>query len=774
MPAQYIHLIKKLLSSFQPAVLFLLLITYCCTARASDPSSSHSSIVVTDKLGFRYIRPVSSEDKIVLDGILDETDWHNATFQNAFTQREPSFGRDASEETQVAILSDNRNLYIGIRCYAKNPETIIAREMRRDARLDDDDHFEIVIDTYRDRRNGYYFAVNPKGAMTDASFGDEGNSYNRDWDGIWDCGAEINEQGWFAEVAIPWKTLRFADADSATWGLNFARTIRSQNEEVYWQLVSRDAGRFGLYRLSEAGTLRGLTGMNSGGNLEIKPYLLGGMANDLSTNYQVESAKNFGIDSKIGLTSNLAVHLTWNTDFAQVESDQEQVNLTRFSLFFPEKREFFLDGAEVFNFGGQSLSGRRGSGNGIRLFYSRRIGIVDGFQQPITGGIKATGKAGKFQIGLLNMVTREFSAVDDDDDEVYIPSNNFSVVRVKREMFKRAYLGFMMLNSQQISGRQYNRSGGIDAYFPLNDRFTISGAVAGTYGPNVDDESGAINMKRQNYSGNINFEYNSDLWDFEVSHLDVQRNFNAEMGFMRRTDIRSTHAEIDFSPRPKNIPAIRQFRFRLETDYITDHNNTLLETDIGGFVGARFQNSAYIYTGMRRIAEFIDEDWEVRQGFIIPSRRYWGWSNWMWLSSDESKPLSGTMRMTYSDYYTGHRLSVNPGARIMNFDRFQAELDVGLNHVALPQGSFDAQTFGCRLLYFFSTKLYLKAYLQLNDDRLANDGDRISLANVLFRWIYRPGSDIYLVYNEGRLFGPTGMRTSNRTVMLKTTFFWRK
>jgi hypothetical protein len=756
-------------------VLFATLVVCTQSTAAPPPSSGYHAGTGTDEAGLRYFHSSKTTKRLKIDGRLDEADWQQSDFQDNFLQREPRFGEPASERTEVAVLQSAQFLYIGIKCFDSQPDKIIAREMRRDERMENDDHFQIVFDTYRDHRNGFYFAVNPNGSMRDAAFGDEGQSYNPDWDGIWDCRTAKTGEGWFAEIAIPWKTLRFAQGDSAVWGVNFIRTIRRKNEEVYWQLVSRDAGRMGLFRLSEAGSLHGLTDLHTGGNLEAKPYVLGGAAKDLSTENSVASTRNMGIDAKIGLTPNLALNLTWNTDFAQVESDQEQVNLTRFSLYFPEKREFFLDGAEVFNFGGQSLSGRRGPGNGIRLFYSRRIGIVDGYQQPMAGGMKVLGKTGKYQVGMMNMLTKELNAIDiDEDEEIYSPRTNFTVFRLKRELFKRSYVGMILLNRQELRGSQYNRSGGIDANFPLTDKFTISGALAGTFGPDVTEDSETTNMKSKNLAGNLSVEYSSDLWDLEFSYLDVQENFNAEMGFMRRTDIRSTNAEIRFAPRPTNLPAIRQFWFRLQNEYLTDHGGRLLENQLSSSFGIRFQNSSFLFLGMQRIADFVDEDWEVRPGFVIPTSTYWGWQAYAFLSSDESKAISGGMRLNYGDYYTGTRISATPQLKLLNFDRFQTEVDVGFNHVELPGGSFDARTFGCRMLYFFSTKLYLKAYLQLNDDRKANDGDRISLANVLLRWIYRPGSDFYLVYNDGRLFGPGGMRISNRTLMLKTTFFWRK
>ena len=742
---------------------------------AGKPVLHEKGCLVTDEQGNRYITSSAVTSKLKIDGDLVESQWQHACFQGHFVQREPLIGEKATEKTKVAVLRDKHFLYIGVKCFDSDPSKIIAREMRRDARMDNDDNFQIVFDTYHDKRNGFYFVVNPNGCRRDASFGDEGKSYNSDWDGIWEAAAKINEKGWFAEIAIPWKTLRFAELDTAKWGVNFSRTIRRKNEQDYWQLVPRDAGRFGLFRLSQAGSLVGLTGMQAGGNVEFDPFLLAGAARDASTNFALNSVNNFGIDAKVGLTPNLAVNLTWNTDFAQVEADQERINLTRFSLYFPEKREFFLDGAEVFNFGGQSISGRRGPGNGIRLFYSRRIGIEDGHQQPIIGGAKLVGKAGKYQIGIMNMQTEEFTAPDEDDENqqnIY-PANNFTVLRIRRDILRRSSIGVMFLNKDQFNSSDYNRSGGIDLRFPLTDRFTLSGAVAGTFGPDKTEDDKTIKMNTKNWAGNFEMDYNSDLWDYKFSHLSIPENFNAEMGYIRRTGIRSTRAEARYSPRPKSA-IIRQFRYSVEGQYLTDYSSQMLESQLSTSFGIRFQNSSFMYINLQREGEYIDEDWEVRPGFIIPRNTYRGWDSFAWLSTNESNDIAGGLRLNYGDYYTGTRLGVGPELTLLNLNRLQAQIELNLNHVEMPQGRFDARTFACRLYYYFSTKLYLKAYVQWNDDRLSNDGDRISLVNLLFRWTYRPGSDFYIVYNERRLFGASGGEIADRTLMAKATFFWRK
>ena len=761
-------------------VLFLLL--FITIVHAKPQLSNEQYMPTIDQWGYRVINTWNASAKIKIDGCLKEDDWQKITFQGHFKQREPFFDEPATEKTLVGILQDKENLYIGIKCYDSEPDKIIAREMRRDSPLDSDDFFQIVIDTYHDKRNGFYFCINPLGAKRDATLGNEGKNYNPDWDGIWDCATRITNKGWFVEISIPWKTLRFSQRDTLTWGINFSRSIRRKNEDSFWQLVSRDVGRYGLFRLSQAGTLVGLTKMNSGGNIEIEPYLLGGIEKDANTDFNLDNIKQTGIDARIGLTSNLGVKLTWNTDFAQVESDQEQVNLTRFSLYFPEKREFFLEGAEMFSFGGAASSRRRGSGgNNLILFYSRRIGIVGKSQQPIIGGAKLLGKVGQYEIGVLNMQTEAIDVIEEEEDDdgneyeelTHYPKANFTAVRLRRELFQRSSIGVMFLNKEELNSGHYNRSGGFDAHFPLTDRIILSGAIAGTTGPDEIEDDELIERATKNMAGLVSFSYDSDLWEFDLSHLSIQENFNAEIGYIRRTDIRNSSARIEFNPRPKNIPAIRQFQFRLGQEYMTDFNNIMQENRLGGSFSIRFQNSARLYAGFNHKTELIDEDWEIRENIIIPQKTYRDLSYYLWAFSNESADLAGNLFLTYGEFFSGKSLRANPGLVVYNIDRVRMDLDVSFNHVTLPFGNFDTRTFGLRFNYFFSTKLYLKAYLQWNDDRRANDGNKISLANILLRWIYRPGSDIYLVYNDSRFVGPHP-EISNHTLMLKATYFWRK
>lgn len=761
---------------FSQSLLFVCLIVLVGSVWSEDASKNleRDNKNPRDANGKRYITAIRTETLVDIDGLLDDPPWQAAQFQGQFTQREPEEGAPASEKTEVGFLYDENNLYIGVRCYDSEPDKIIAREMRRDAIVDDDDYFELVLDTYHDYRSGYYFITNPHGVKREAVLANEGRDYNPAWDGVWLCKAKITDDGWFVEIAIPWKTLRFAEQDSSVWGINFARMIRRKNEHVYWQLIPRDFGRgAGLFRLSEAGSLHGIADAKMGGNLELRPYFLGGMENDLNTNFATDRLGDIGLDAKVALTANLALDLTLNTDFAQVEADQEQVNLTRFSLYYPEKREFFLEGAELFSFGGSGGNRWHREESDMNLFYSRRLGLVDGHEARILGGAKMVGKVGKYQVGVINILTDNVT-VQEEDETTKVNAKNFTVVRVRRDILRRATIGMMFLNKEDLRSSDFNRSLGLDGHFPLSHYFTISGYLAATFGPEEADEGQTINMNKQNLAGKLTLGYNSDLWEASASYQDVGALFNPEIGFMRRTDFRLSSASVEYSPRPKESSVIRQFSFQLEGSYRSDHDNRMLESEIEASFSIDFQNSSRFRINIQRESEFIDYDWEVREGFLIPEGTYTGFMYSISAESDKSRAIAGEIDIDYGSYYTGHQMRFGLNGTVTRLRRIRMEVDYNHNYIDLPEGSFHTNTLGLRMFYFFSTTLYLKAYVQWNDDKYYNAGKEKIVSDILLRWIYSPACNLYLVYNDSRLLGPGHNEITNRTLMVKVTYFWRK
>ncbi len=758
------------------SLLFVCLIVLVARVWADDPSknSEQNSKIHRDANGKRYITAIRKETLLDIDGLLDDPAWRTAQFQGQFTQREPEEGAPASEKTEVGFLYDEKYLYVGVKCYDSEPDKIIAREMRRDAFVDDDDYFELVLDTYHDYRNAYYFITNPHGVKREAVLASEGRDFNPAWDGLWLCKAKITDEGWFVEIAIPWKTLRFVEQGSAVWGINFTRMIRRKNEHVYWQLIPRDmGGGAGIFRLSEAGSLHGLAEAKMGGNLEVRPYFLGGMENDHSTNFTTDRLGDIGLDAKVALTANLALDLTLNTDFAQVEADQEQVNLTRFSLYYPEKREFFLEGAEIFSFGGSGRGRWHREDSDMNLFYSRRLGLVDGHEARILGGAKMVGKVGKYQIGVMNIISDDVT-IQGEAETTKVNETNFTVVRFRRDILQRATIGIMFLNKEDLRSSDYNRSLGIDGHLPLSLYFTISGYIAATFGPEEVDDGQIINMNKQNLAGKISLDYDTDLWEASASYEDVGAHFNPEIGFLRRTDFRLGSASVEYSPRPKESSVIRQFSYQLEGSYRSDYDNRMLESEIEASFSIKFQNSSRFGIEVQRESEYIDYDWEVREGFLIPKGTYTGYMYSIRAESDKSRAIAGEIDLDYGSYYTGHQMRFNLNGTVTSIRRLRMEVDYNHNYIDLPEGSFHTNTLGLRMFYFFSTDLYLKAYVQWNDDKYYNAGREKIVSDILLRWIYSPECNLYLVYNDSRLVGPGPYEITNRTLMIKVTYFWRK
>lgn len=780
----------KRVQRYTLSLLSVIIMTTSGLGADDNDDSECKKCILVDANGKRYIAAVCAEDEITVDGRLDDAAWQDILFQGYFTQREPNEGEPATERTEVGVLYDKHNIYFGLKCYDSEPDRIIANEMRRDAMMWRDDTFSLILDTYHDGRGGFLFETNPNGARRDQVIANEGRNINSAWDGVWYCKARINEEGWFAEIAIPWKTLRFAEGDSAIWGVNFSRTIRRKNEDVYWQLVPRDLGYMGMFRLSEAGCITGMANLKMGGNVELKPYFMGGLERDEDTEFTTERMNDVGLDAKLALTPNLALDFTVNTDFAQVEADREQVNLTRFSLYYPEKREFFLEGAEIFSFGrsggrGFGRGGGGGRGSDLNLFYSRRIGLVEGEEVRILGGAKMVGKIGQYHVGVLNMLTDKVTVIVDDEEdedngqedeegeEETFNITNFTVLRLRRDILRRGSVGFMFLNKEEMKSTDYNRSVGIDAYIPITDHFTISSTLAGSFEPTEGVENKWIHIDK-NLAGTLDLRYDSDLWDFSLNYMDIGDLFNPEVGFVRRVDYKYTRGSVEYSPRPKNARTIRQFRYQLNGRYRTDHTNRMLDSEIGASFSIRFQNSSDFTIGIQRENEYIDEDWEVREGYLIPVGEYPGWDYYIRASSDRSRPISGRLNINSGNYYSGKNLRFSLSGTINRIKGLQMELDYNRNFVDLPEGSFKTNTYGIRTYFYFSTELYLKAYVQLNDDKLSFEGMEKLVSNFMLRWIYSPGSNLYIVYNDCRMMGPGHDEIQNRTFMLKTTFFWRK
>ncbi len=484
----------------------------------------------------RKVVATRASSRISLDGSLDDPAWRDAPVATNFIQNDPHEGEPATYDTEVRVLYDEEAVYFGVWAKDDEPGAIIVNDLKKDFNTGGSDGFSVIIDTFADQRNGYEFAINPAGAKWDAQISNEGRENNANWDGIWDARTRIAETGWYAEIRIPFRTLKFAEQDPQTWGLNFERKLRRLNENSFWSPLPRI---YSLERVSLAGTIDGLRELRPGRNIRVKPYALGSS----STVGRRASVGDFdaGLDVKYGVTSGLTWDFTVNTDFSQVEADEQQVNLSRFSLLFPEKRDFFLENSGIFQFGSPSGGGGGAGGGGggggaggrlnmpqdMRLFFSRQIGLSsDGAAIPILAGTRLTGRSGPYSVGALNIQQREQGAV---------PATNFTALRMQRDILANSDLGVIFLNKDEL-GADYNRVAGLDANF----RFGL--LSLGAYGVKTMAPQTSVPGTGEDFAARGNVNYQSRSWQLRGAYNSIGTRFQDEMGLVPRTGVNQTSA----------------------------------------------------------------------------------------------------------------------------------------------------------------------------------------------------------------------------------------
>ena len=693
---------------------------------------------------------------IEIDGNLNEPDWQEAIPVGQFRQVEPDAGEPMTLPTEVRILYDAENIYFGFTCFDSDVSKIIANDMRRDAReLHENDNVFLILDTYNAKRSGFAFRLNALGAVQDTAINNSGDSFNRDWDAVVDCQSQIHSDRWTSEISIPFGQLRFKESEQMTWGLNLSRGIRRTNEEGTWAPVPSSYGGRAKYRTAYMGNLVGLEGIKPKKQIELLPYILPGVSR-VEEDDETDGEFEMGLDLKYGVTTNLIADLTLNTDFAQVEADEEQVNLTRFSLFFPEKRPFFLEGAGLFDFGVPRPSFRRPPP--FLLFYSRRIGIEEGHAIPIIGGGKITGKMGPYGVGLLNVFTNEFhtdESITDPDEIVDVPRTNYSVLRMTRDLFSGSRVGLIAINKQD--SENYNRAGGLDFSYRPADRLEIRGLWART----ADSEEDVGNGDAWYIGSN----WRDDLFDLSAGYTDIGDNFNPEVGYVRHQGSRRVHSEMQYTPRPRKF-GIREIQAGPEVDYILTQENELETLDITLESRIELNNGERITFQVRRTEEHLEEDFDVYDDIIIPVDEYeFNWVRVM-VETDESKMFAGRFGVEVGDFYDGTSRGFEVDAGFKPNGRFVLETQYQFARVELPVGSFDAHVLASRAVYSFSTRFFAKLFAQWNS------ADDVVSTNFLLNYIYRPGSDFYLVFNQ--VFdednGTIGL--SESTLVGKMTYWW--
>jgi hypothetical protein len=692
----------------------------------------------------------------VLDGRLTDSVWSLAPVLSPFVQHEPFAGTPATERTDVRILFDHEALYIGVRLYDADAAGIVRGEIRRDADLTQQDAVLIMLDTYHDRQNGFVFGTTPAGIENDGQVTKEGEggfggpfgtgagtngqtgTADLSWNGTWNVATSVDSAGWTAEFRIPFKTLRYAGGGQE-WGLNLARYIRRKNEEDFWSPVPR---QHSFFRVSQEGTLADLEPPARRVAL-LTPSALGSLHRDYVNATSTDASAQFGADAKLGVTPSLTADLTYNTDFAQVEADEQQINLTRFNLFFPEKRPFFLENAGTFAVG---------TPQSIDLFFSRRIGIgTDNQPVPLLGGGRLTGKVGGFTVGLLDIQTERVDVAVD----TVVPPDNYAVVRVLHELPHRSRVGLIAASRLDTdSTDDYNITVGADARIGLGDKVSIDAYAAHSETPS---RSGASN------AGNVSASYTTRQWELGLALRQVDPDFNPEVGFLERPTFRFWSFRILRHLRTPHLAWFRETRphitFRQYDNTDGTPQSRLIHID-SHFL---FANGAFFESpGLNFTREAPSAPFEIAPGVVLQPRIY-DWFEWI---SNYNTNLSARWSVggtaTIGGFYTGHHRALVANVTARPNEQFNASVRLSYEDVVLKEGGFERVLVGLKLGYAFTPRIYLQSLLQHN-----NQEHNFS-ANIRFGWLGPAGTGLFVVYNEGRETGANS-RPLDRAFVVKFT-----
>jgi len=666
-----------------------------------------------------------------VDGeIINDPLWQNIPAITDLVQIKPNYGEAVSERTEVRIAYTATTFYVAVVCYDKNAKGIVVSDSRRDADLNDEDSFLFIIDTYHDRQNGFLFGTNAQGMEYDAQIDNEGkgnNNANRqqggviggtnlNWDATWKVRSQLGDYGWSAEFAIPFRSLRFAPGKDKTWGLNFQRNISKNTETAYW--TSLPLG-FDMKRLSLAGNLSGLN-LRNPGNLKLIPYVLGQYVNDKSVSpNETDTHFDAGADIKYSVTPSLTLDLTYNTDFAQVEVDDQQVNLDRFNLFFPEKRAFFLENAGQFGVG---------SPGEVDLFFSRRIGIgEDGSLVPIIGGARLSGKVGQTNVGFLSMFT-------DDVVEADIEKNNFTVARVNHNFGgTRSSLGGILVNRAGLGEMDddYNRVYAMDGKWGIGNKATINGFVAKSVTPGIENGDHAFKILG-------NYEWSG--WNINAGYTEVGEGFNPEVGFLQRTAFRKPEFLVFKAHRFKNAGQMLEIRPHVSYRGYWNFDDQLITSFLHVDNHWVFKSGFEIHTGINFTTERVLEDFTISD-VTVPVGNYENEELQLVITTNPNNALSFDTRTIIGGYFNGHQITNSGTAKYRVGDRFNSSLTFSHSDIQLDTGDLTALVGGLRLSYSFTPRIFIQSLIQ------RNNVSNITSVNARFGWLQNANTGLFVVFN---------------------------
>jgi hypothetical protein len=675
----------------------------------------------------------------VLDGdVLDDPAWAPAPPLTGFRQTTPDEGQPASERTEARVLFTADTLYLGVVCFDREPDRIIVSESRRDAPLDDTDSVQVILDTYHDRQNGFLFGTNPAGIEYDAQVTNEGlgdrdatgslGGFNLNWDAAWEVRARVGPFGWSAEFAIPFRTLRYARGEGRAWGLNVQRNIRRRKETAYWAPLSR---QYTLFRLSAAGTLVGLEPPPQK-NLKLTPYVLGESTRP-ERGADTDLDGEVGGDLKWSVTPSLALDATVNTDFAQVEADDQVINLGRFSVFFPEKRPFFLENAGLFSVG---------TPGEVEMFFSRRIGIgADGVPIPILAGGRLSGKALGMNVGLLDMQTREADGV---------PGNNYAVARLSRELPHRSNLGALFVNRQ--GGGTYNRVLALDGKWGVGRYGQFYGYAARSLTPGASGDQDAFSLTANS---------SSPGWELEARFTEVGEAFNPEVGFLQRSGYRKVDGLVFRTRRMNGFWGLHEIRPHVSyTGYWKPdgfHETGFLHMDSHW----EWQSGFEFHTAVNLTREGLREPFEIHPGVVVPPGTYDETELQLVVITNQGKPVSLDTTLTAGGFLGGQRFGVTSELKLRTGETFNVRLNWDYNDVDLPQGAFTTSLLRARVSYSFTPRLFLQALVQYNDLLDAWS------SNVRFGWLQSANTGLFVVFNDSQRTLASSTVPEGRSLVVK-------
>ncbi len=691
----------------------------------------------------RELRATRLAELPTIDGLVTEALWQDLDVATDFIQQNPDEGEISAERTEVRIAFDDRNFYIGIICFDSQPENIVVTQNRRDAELQDTDSVQILLDTFNDDQNAFIFGTSPTGIEFDAQVSKAGQSrgggggparagggggaqrggaaaFNLNWDGVWTVRSQITERGWESEIVIPFRTLRYRPGASV-WGMNVMRNLRRRNELSYWAPISR---AFRLTQVSMAGSLSGLE-TRTLRNLKLLPYVLGGFSSDYArVGDQTKIERDAGLDVKYSLTPSLTLDATVNTDFAQVEVDDEQVNLTRFDLFFPEKRTFFLENSGFFEFG---------TAQEVEIFFSRRIGLDDDRNPvPIDVGARISGKAGPYQIGLLNMQTRSVDGA--------APANNYSVARFSRELPNRSSIGVIGVNRQATTDlgdrRPYNRTFGADANIGIGQFGNWFNYVAKTQTPGISDSDHAYSSR---------FEYDDSRHEFHLGYLEVGHNFNPEVGFVQRAGFKKPEYFYRYTHYLDGGPIRSIEPHALGDNWFTLGSNEKESGFEHYHLDSRWQNGGRLGVAFNRNFERLDVPFEVHPDIFIPVGRYQFSELIANFQTDSSAPLFFGGNTAFGDFYNG---SIRTLRGTLGYRKGKNLTWTGSwvrNFIDLPVADFNTDLVGLRFNWALTPKSFFQTFSQYNS-RTEQIGHNIRLG-----LLSTSSTGLFIVFNTASL-----------------------